>query len=98
MTENNKIFEISVIVAARKNAFFKAFWEDYSKKISPDSSNTVYNILLNIVSSLDNDLFIGAQEKRLKKIDADLKLSQLGLDTNKIERQIIQKIGASQQS
>jgi len=96
MSKEEEIYKISVIISARKSVFLTEFWEEYKKNISAQNRNFVYSILVEIISNLNNDLFIGKQEKMLGVIDKNLSLKELRLNAEKIKKQIEKELKSHQ--
>lgn len=85
MEEFKKFFEHSGIIALRKTEFFEKVWSQFSMQIPEHiNKNEVKNLLLDIISNLDNKFFISDLEKKNKTIDPKLPLEKLKLDNNAI--------------
>lgn len=84
-----KFFDVTGIIALRKVELFNRIWKQIEVKLEDDSDKEKKKIIIkNIISKLDNNMFIGKYEKITKKIDPNLSIDKLHLN----EKRIIERI------
>ena len=84
-----KFFDVTGIIALRKVELFNRIWKQIEVKLEDDSDKDKIKIIItNIISKLDNNMFIGKYEKITKKIDPNLNIDKLHLN----EKRIIENI------
>ena len=81
--------EVLVIIAARKMEYLTVLWNNLSsnnefKRLSADEKKTLKGAIENLVSNLDNEIFLSSEEKNLKKINSNLTLSELKMDVKEL--------------
>jgi len=77
-----KVIGILGLIALRKSDLYNNVLMEASKNkdLSKDSKNKIKNY----ISSMKNELFLGKDEKKNKKIDAQLRIDELNFDFGKI--------------
>ena len=92
-------FELMAIVAARKAEFYVAARKKLVDSL-PESidRDTASDELRQAVSSLDNRLFIGPREMRTGIVNPLTRVSDLGLDASRIERELLSALARQQRT
>lgn len=94
LSKLNKFFDVTGIIALRKVELFNRMWKQIEDKLAEDQDKEKKKkVIMDIISKLDNDMFIGKYEKRTKKIDLNLSINKLQLDEKRIMKHIEYQLG-----
>ena len=93
MSKLNKFIDVTGVIALRKVELFNRMWKQIEDKFVEDQDKEEKKtVIIDIISKLDNDMFIGKHEKVTKQIDPNLSINKLHLDEKKIINQIEYKL------
>jgi hypothetical protein len=91
ITENQieNFAEALLIIAARKMEYLNLLCSNLSdnaefKHMNADEQKNLKAVIERIVSNLDNEMFLNPEEKAFKKINPNLTLSELKIDSKKL--------------
>lgn len=80
-----------IIIAARKTDYFNILWKKMLKELPADINThereKFKEIFEGIVSHMKNELFLGEEEKKKKKINPSLRLNELKIDERQIKEE-----------
>ncbi len=83
-----KFTEVMTVVALRKVEFYNRVWDPLSKQIPEDFAEhqieDLKDAIKRIISHMSNELFLSDKEIQTKKINAGLKISEIGIDQGKL--------------
>jgi len=93
MEDMKKFFETSGVIALRKTEFHNKVWNAISIKLPLNIDREILEkMIMKTISELDNQLFIGKEEKAKRMIDPMATIDKLKLDEKRIMREINKKI------
>ena len=93
MTLSEKAFDVVDIVAFRKSMFYRESRNRLLKQLPVRiDQEKAKKVLREAISSLEDELFIGAEEKKLGIIDPSTPIGELGIDRSRIVEEVVKKI------
>ncbi len=88
--------DVMTIVALRKVEFFNKVWNLLCDKIPEDfaehQDEELKDAIQRIISHMSNNLFIGPEEEKNKRINPKLKIGDLGIDQNKLTKEFYKSL------
>lgn len=85
--KEEKLFQITSIIALRKTEFFNRMWAKLKPKVPPEIEHKVRQELLQVISNMPNTTFLSDGEKSTKTIDPKLDIAQLRLDERSVSKE-----------
>jgi len=93
MVEIKKFLDVASIVALRKTEYFNKVWHKLENQIQSNvDKEEVKKAVIKIIADLDDNLFIGKDERQKNFINSKLTLDKLKLDDKLIWKKTEEKI------
>lgn len=91
---SQKDFDVLAIIALRKSKFYQKTRDLLLKEVPSNiDKQDVRQKLRKAIANLDNNLFIGEEERKTNIIDPALPLEQLQLNGEEIKKHVLKALG-----
>lgn len=92
---SKEAFDVIAVIAFRKSVFYQRSRDILLKQLPPYvNQKNARAAVRRAISSLDNSLFIGKEERETIRIDPSTPIEKLGLDESKIIDEVLRQLGS----